>query len=82
MECFVYKGNRKNDTYLYLTRDGDFSQVPQSLLDMLGQLQKVLSVHLDKKRTLANADINIVKKQLDEQGYYLQLPPSIDQTYS
>ena len=78
MQCFIYKGNRKNDTYLYITRDGDFSDVPQSLQELLGQLEKVMEVTLDENKKLANADVKSVIKQLSDQGFYLQMPPSID----
>ena len=78
MECFIYKGHRKHDTYLYITKDGDFSKVPQSLLDLLGQLEFVLSISLDKHRKLANADAQAVLSCLKDQGYYLQLPPCED----
>ena len=76
MQCFIYKGNRKQDTYLYITRDGDFSDVPQSLQDLLGELESVMEITLDENRKLANADAKTVIKHLDEQGFYLQMPPA------
>lgn len=82
MQCFIYKGNRKQDTYLYITRDGDFSQVPQSLQDLLGQLEKVMDIKLDKTKKLANADVNTVIGQLKDLGYYLQMPPAAHKKHS
>jgi uncharacterized protein YcgL (UPF0745 family) len=43
---------------------------------MLGGLELVLTLELDTQRTLAQADVHEVRRQLLEQGYYLQLPPS------
>lgn len=82
MQCFIYKGNRKQDTYLYITRDGDFTHVPQSLRDMLGELTSVMVLALDENKKLANADAKSVIKQLDEKGYYLQMPPAAHEIQS
>ena len=76
MQCFVYKGDRKADTYLYITREGDFSDVPQTLLKLMGELEFVLSVDLAQRDKLAQADIETVSVQLKSQGYFVQLPPS------
>ena len=75
MKCVVYKGNRKPDTYLYIQREGDFSQVPESLLDLMGSLQPVISLDLTADSTLAQARVEEVLQQLRDRGFYLQLPP-------
>ena len=82
MQCFIYKGDRKRDTYLYITMDGDFSKVPESLLVMLGTLEKVMDLTLDETKKLANADTKIVLEQLNDQGFYLQMPPSDDKLFT
>ena len=76
MECVVYKGSRKPDAYLYIQREGDFSQVPESLLGLMGSLQLVISFDLSADSTLARACVEEVLQQLEGQGFYLQLPPS------
>ena len=78
MQCFVYKGDRKADTYLYITREGDFSDVPETLLKLMGELEFVLSVDLAQRDKLAQADIETVSAQLKSEGYFVQLPPSYD----
>lgn len=75
MNCAIYKGNRKQDTYLYIEREDDFSRVPEALLRMLGTLELVMTLELTEDRTLAQADARQVHQLLVEQGYYLQLPP-------
>lgn len=75
MKCVIYKGNRKQDTYLYIEREDDFARVPEALLRMLGPLQRVMTLELTEGRALAQADPVQVRKQLAEQGYYLQMPP-------
>ena len=75
MNCSVYKSLKKVDTYLYVEPGEDFKRVPPALLDMLGKLEFVMDVDLDKRDKLAHADLQQVKAALTEQGYYLQLPP-------
>ena len=76
MKCVVYKGSRKPGAYLYIRREGDFSHVPKSLLELLGDLQLAISLDLTADSTLAQARVKKVLKQLVDQGFYLQLPPS------
>ena len=76
MQCAIYKSNKKADTYLYVQEEGNFSRVPQDLLRLLGRLDLVMTLELTPDRTLAWADPEQVRQQLETQGYYLQLPPS------
>jgi len=71
----IYKSPKKPETYLYLTRRDDFSQVPAALLETFGSPQLVTVLDLSGRSMLAGADLNKVRQMLTEQGYYLQLPP-------
>lgn len=73
--CAIYRSLKKFDSYLYVEREGDFTRVPPALLRMLGGLEFVMTLELTPQRKLANADVAQVRRQLSEQGYYLQLPP-------
>jgi uncharacterized protein YcgL (UPF0745 family) len=75
MPCVVYKSLQQFDYYLFVERKNDFSRVPDSLMCLLGELQAVISLELDKKSKLARADVSEVMCMLKEQGYYLQMPP-------
>ncbi|WP_455207798.1 YcgL domain-containing protein [Kaarinaea lacus] len=75
MQCAVYKSIKKSDTYLFVAPDEEFTRVPQSLLDMLGNLEFVMNLDLDKRDKLAQSDLKQVKIALQDHGYYLQLPP-------
>ena len=75
MLVWVYKSSRKANTYLYLTRRNDFAHVPDSLMALLGRLTSVLQFDITKRENLPNADIGTVIQCLEENGYYLQLPP-------
>lgn len=75
MQCVIYKSDRRRDTYLYVEREDDFTRVPPALLNMLGNLQRVMILELNGGRTLAQADTGQVRHLLMQQGYFLQMPP-------
>ncbi|MGD9000056.1 MAG: YcgL domain-containing protein [Granulosicoccaceae bacterium] len=75
MQCVIYKGRRKAETYLYIEQADDFARVPDTLLQILGELERVMDLTLSQAKPLANADVNEVMRLLGEQGYYLQMPP-------
>lgn len=76
MECWIYKGSRRDETYLYLAAAEDWSSVPEPLLAAMGQLQLVMNLNLTPDRPLAHANVHSVIAALEQQGYYLQLPPA------
>lgn len=76
MKCTIYKSIRKLDHYLFVATEESFSLVPKQLLDMLGRLEQVMELELNSKSKLARADVTIVMQNLDNSGYYLQLPPA------
>ncbi len=75
MYCAIYKGNKKQDAYLYLSAKDDFSRVPDGLLKIMGRLQHVMDLELTPTRRLAQEDVDEVIRHLQEQGWFLQLPP-------
>lgn len=75
MICAVYKSLRREDTYLYVEKRDYFEAVPAPLMDMFGAPQLVMLLPLSKTQKLAMADLNKVKTELAEKGFYLQLPP-------
>jgi uncharacterized protein len=78
MLCAVYKSLKKDSTYLYVKQRDDFSAVPEALLKTFGTPVLVTIINLAKREHLALADIDKVQQQLQEQGFYLQLPPPVD----
>ena len=75
MLCAIYKSPKKDQTFLYVLRRDDFSAVPEALLNSFGPPQLVTLLNLAGRDQLANADIEKVRQSLNEQGFYLQMPP-------
>ncbi|WP_446725233.1 YcgL domain-containing protein [Mixta calida] len=71
----IYRSPLRDQTYLYVEKKDDFSRVPQELLRGFGKPQLAMVLPLERTKKLANADIEKVKQALQDQGYYLQLPP-------
>nr|WP_136250067.1 YcgL domain-containing protein [Ningiella ruwaisensis] len=75
MLCAVYKSKKKADTYLYVKEKDDFSDVPESLLSVFGQPQFVMLVPANKRPRIAGIERERFLESMNEQGYYLQMPP-------
>jgi uncharacterized protein YcgL (UPF0745 family) len=75
VQCTVYKSLRQFDYFLYVRSDEQFERVPAGLKQLLGNLEKVIEVELHAERKLAQADVAEVMRQIEAQGYYLQMPP-------
>ena len=78
MYCYVYKGDKKDDHYLYLNQEFDHSnppnELPNAILQLMGDLSLVLDFELEATRTLPQADAVHVLQSIEAQGYYLQMP--------
>lgn len=78
MLCTVYKSLRKPDTYLYLKHGQDFSDLPDGLLASFGAPQQVMILNLAKHKKLAQLDVVSLCGHLEDSGYYLQIPPPVE----
>lgn len=76
MQCEIYRSGKKPGAYLYIEEEDEFSRVPDSLLKLLGNLEHVMHLELTQERTLAQSDPSEVCRNLEEKGFFLQLPPT------
>ncbi|GAB7228278.1 YcgL domain-containing protein [Vibrio rotiferianus] len=74
MLCSIYKSSKKEGAYLYIPKKDDFSQVPDTLMQMFGKPMPVMTIKLEG-RSLAQVDVEKVKASLQKEGFFLQLPP-------
>ncbi|MDR2872097.1 MAG: YcgL domain-containing protein [Xanthomonadaceae bacterium] len=75
MRAYVYKSQKKIDTYIYLAVRDDFSRLPEMLRMELEPLTFVLETELTPERRLAQADPDAVRESLDVRGFFIQFPP-------
>lgn len=74
--CWVYRGRKQPEMYLYVSAENDFERVPNELLKRMGTPELALNFELTPDRKLARANAQTVLDALDEKGFYLQMPPA------
>lgn len=79
MLCQVYRSPRREQMYLYVSRQEGLKRVPEALLAQFGEPEPIMLLNLDGSKKLARADADKVVQQIREQGYYLQMPPTPDE---
>ncbi len=80
MKCTVYRSSNRDFTYIYLRNGYSFDNLPRTLQNVFGEHQPVMTLDLTPERKLAYEDVNQVMKNLTDQGYHLQMPPTEDVT--
>ena len=74
MNCYIYRCSRKPDMYIYLAEEDDFSRVPKEIFNSLGIIEFSMELELSENKKLAKEDPVLVMKNLEENGFHLQLP--------
>ncbi len=77
MLAYVYKSQKRADTYVFLAARDDFTRLPEALRMQLGALAFVMDVELTPERKLARENPAEVMANLAARGFHLQFPPSL-----
>ena len=78
VDVVVYRSRKRADTYVYLPAGAEYDDLPDAFRDHFGEATAFLQFELHADRFLAQADASAVLKAIEDQGFYLQLPPRID----
>src|SRR5690606_35104783 len=73
--CDVYKSRKMDEAYLYVSRKDALIRVPEALLTTFGKPELAMTLMLSADKELARAVAAKVLQQMDEQRFYLQVPP-------
>ena len=79
--CDIYRSPKKPELYLYVPKLKGLDDVPEQLLTMFGKPELAFSLLLTPERKLAKEDTAKVMESLQENGYFLQLPPVKEADY-
>ena len=79
--CQIYKSSKNTEMYLYVEKSRGLQDVPEALMKRFGEPETLMTLMLDPGKKLARADINEVIRNIDQQGFYLQMPPTAAQLY-
>ena len=71
----IFKGHKKEEMYLYVEQKNGLKSVPDDLLATFGQTESVMVLLLTKDKKLARATASDVLAAIEDQGYFLQMPP-------
>lgn len=75
MKCLIYESTKKTELYLYVRAENGLSTVPEELWQRFGTPRFAMELELTPERRLARADAKTVLLSLEEQGFYVQMPP-------
>lgn len=73
--CEIFKSSRKDEMYLYVDKRRGLAPVPEALMATFGKPVAVLTMILTPDKTLARVEVDEVIAAIEEQGFYLQMPP-------
>ena len=71
----IFKSHKKEEMYLYVEQKNGLKSVPDDLLATFGQTESVMVLPLTKDKKLARVTASDVLAAIEDQGYFLQMPP-------
>ncbi|WP_404377285.1 YcgL domain-containing protein [Vreelandella aquamarina] len=74
--CEIFKSSRKDEMYLYVDKRRGVEPVPEVLMETFGKPIPVLTMILTEDKPLARVKAADVMAAIEEQGFYLQMPPA------
>jgi uncharacterized protein YcgL (UPF0745 family) len=80
MNCTIFRSSVKDYTYIYLADEQEFKDLPAQLRVVFGEPEFIMNLELTADRKLAYEDVTQVIKNLQDQGFHLQMPPQEDAT--
>jgi uncharacterized protein YcgL (UPF0745 family) len=77
--CSIYRSSKHEGMYLYVDKSEDLERVPAQLLKRFGKPEFAMTLLLHAERELARVDVQKVLIEIEEQGFFLQIPPRPDE---
>ena len=77
--CQIYRSPKEEGMYLYVIKEEGLARVPDDLLKLFGKPQAAMVLLLTPEKKLAQVSVEKVVECLHKQGFYLQMPPRIEQ---
>lgn len=76
LDCRIYRCSKQDEMYIYLRHDVVEDDIPGALRSRLGDLIEVMQLELTPSRKLARVDVKEVMNKLQQDGFFLQMPPA------
>ncbi len=72
--CYIYRSSAKADLYVYLLEKDSFDCLPAELRAGFARLDFAMELELNAQRKLAKENTAEVIKNLQSQGFHIQMP--------
>lgn len=73
MWCYIYRSSKKENCYLYMECENDFSHISEKIMSIFGAPVFVMKVLLDGKRRFVVGTANEIEEKIKEDGFFLQM---------
>ncbi|XKM14029.1 YcgL domain-containing protein [Orbaceae bacterium ac157xtp] len=73
MWCYIYRSPKKENSYLYVDKENDFTKVPDVLMKAFGQPIFAMKVLLDEKRKFVAGTAQEIEAKIKNDGFFLQM---------
>jgi uncharacterized protein len=73
MWCYIYRSTKKENCYLYMENENDFSTIPEKIMSILGSPVFVMKVLLDGKRRFVVGTSDEIEEKIKTDGFFLQM---------
>ena len=80
--CTVYRSKKKEGAYLIVDSKKDIEELPVALLKQFGAAEQSMKMVVEPDKQLARTTGADVLNAIEEQGFYLQMPPLADSEMS
>ncbi|GAA5104791.1 YcgL domain-containing protein [Orbus sasakiae] len=71
--CYIYRSPKKENSYLYIDTENDFSKVPDVLMNVFGEPILVMKVLLDGKRQFVVGSSQDIEDKIKQDGFFVQM---------
>jgi len=79
--CQIFKSAKNAEMYLYVEKDRGLQDVPDALMKRFGEPGELMILLLQPGKKLARADVGDVIREIKDNGFYLQMPPTAAELY-
>jgi uncharacterized protein YcgL (UPF0745 family) len=76
----VFRSTKQDEMYIYVTKEDGLGVVPEALMERFGRGTPAMVLLLDENKKLARTDAKTVLTSIRNQGFYLQLPPTKEES--
>lgn len=75
--CSIYRCSKKEGMYIYLDKEAGLESIPDALVKQLGETELAMTLLITEDKKLARGNAVEVLAAIKEQGFYLQMPPTL-----